>query len=61
MLMSVLWIPVGAIHEIVTKEGSFLERLKASLNHNLDEAEKLKHTPDSVECFLDSAEKISHK
>ncbi|XP_072289762.1 sodium- and chloride-dependent GABA transporter 1 isoform X2 [Eucyclogobius newberryi] len=35
-LLSIIWIPLGAIHELYINKGSFYERLKASITPTLD-------------------------
>ena len=50
ILMSVLWIPLGAIHEIVTTEGSFPEKIRKSLIPRLEKNEtETKFLPETSE------------
>ena len=52
MLMSVLWIPLGAIHEIFRTAGSFPEKIRKSLIPRLEKNEtKTKFLPETSEFF----------
>ncbi|RXN30008.1 sodium- and chloride-dependent GABA transporter ine-like isoform X1 [Labeo rohita] len=51
-LVSIIWIPLGAVHELWTTEGSLLQRLKKSLTPTVDlESVSEKPSSESIALF----------